>query len=292
MNIKSLRKINNSKRFFISLIIFFIIIVAIFIPVKKYILNKGNVNKNLPSNTDLKTASDKTRNIPNENKINTSNSDKHNENEDKNLNKDSANKNNQTANSTTNNPSTNSNTNSTTSINNKDFFSTDLFLGDSITEGISAYEFLDESNVTGVKGLNTISAINEVNKLEKLNHRNIYILLGLNDLDSGVNSEQYAKNYANLIHVIKEKFPNSKIYVQSILQVTARAEQRDPRVANSRVNDFNAALQSMAKSENINFIDIMQIVRNANKDLYEPDGEHFKCEFYNLWLNFLKDNVK
>lgn len=293
-------KINNYQKLFIALIVLLIIITAIFITVKTLILTKDTVNENLSNNTYLNTESDEAPKISNENEPDTLDFDERNENneshtsdsdkpnEDKNLKSDSINKDNSTVNNTTNPPPTNTNV----SINNKDFFSNDLFLGDSITEGLSAYEFLNETNVVGIRGLNTISAVNQVNKLAKVNYKNIYILLGLNDVNSGVNSQEYIKNYANLIHVIKEKFPNSKIYIQSTLQVTVKAEQSNSNISNSRINDFNSALQNMCKNENVNFIDLMQVIRNANKNLYEPDGEHLKSEFYSLWLDYLKNNIK
>lgn len=281
-------KINNYQKLFIALIVLLIIITAIVITVKTLTVTKDTVNENLSNNTYLNSEADEAPKISNENEPNKLDSDKPNENEDKNLKSDSVNKDNSTVNTPTNPPPTNTNV----SVNNKDFFSNDLFLGDSITEGLSAYEFLNESNVVGVRGLNTISAVNQVNKLAKVNYKNIYILLGLNDVNSGVNSQEYIKNYANLIHVIKEKFPNSKIYIQSTLQVTVKAEQSNSNISNSRINDFNSALQNMCNNENVNFIDLMQVIRNANKNLYEPDGEHLKSEFYSLWLDYLKNNIK
>lgn len=166
-------------------------------------------------------------------------------------------------------------------------FKDDLFLGDSLTEGLSFYELIGDKNVIGIKGLTTVKAMDQVNDIAKRKPKNIFILLGDNDLQMAVNGEKFASNYLKLIKMIKAKSPSSNIYIQSIPPVTQKAEQKNKLITNSRINQFNNAAKNMAQNEKVNFIDISPIFKN-NKDLYEKDGIHLKYKFYGIWLDFIK----
>lgn len=166
-----------------------------------------------------------------------------------------------------------------------------MFLGDSITESISFYDFLDESRVVGIKGLAIYNAKNHLDTIVKSKPKYLFILLGSNDLEDGMSSKDFKKHYKNLIEIIKSKSPTTNIYVQSILPVKKSVENKQPNFSINRVNSFNEALSELAEEEKINYLDISTILDSSNKDLYEPDGIHFKYNFYELWTNFIKNNV-
>lgn len=174
---------------------------------------------------------------------------------------------------------------------NKNVLNESMFLGDSITESISFYDFLDESRVVGIKGLSIYNAKNYLNSIVKSEPQYLFILLGSNDLEGGMGSKDFKKHYKNLIEIIKSKSPNTNIYVQSILPVKKSVEDKQPNFSVNRVNSFNEALIELAEEEKIKYLDISTILDSSNKDLYEPDGIHFKYNFYELWTNFIKNNV-
>lgn len=174
---------------------------------------------------------------------------------------------------------------------NKNVLNESMFLGDSITESISFYDFLDESRVVGIKGLAIYDAKNHLDSIVKSKPRYLFILLGSNDLEGGMDSKDFKKNYKNLIEIIKSKSPTTNIYVQSILPVKKSVENKQPNLSTTRVNSFNETLIELAEEEKINYLDVSAILDSSNKDLYEPDGIHFKYNFYELWTNFIKNNV-
>ncbi|MEW9094115.1 MAG: GDSL-type esterase/lipase family protein [Clostridiaceae bacterium] len=193
-------------------------------------------------------------------------------------------------NNNTKTPAKTDTTRSNNSTNYKEFFKEDVFMGDSVTEGISYYEFVQEENVYAKKGSHINAIKNELNKIESENPRNIYLLYGLNDLGA-ISNQWFIDQYRELVRSLKAKFPNSNIYVQSILPVLPKAESSKTGVNNKKINEYNSMLIDMAKEENINFLNIGSLINDSNKNLYEPDGIHFKADFYKLMLNYIRDNV-
>lgn len=172
-------------------------------------------------------------------------------------------------------------------------FKKDIFIGDSITEGMSDFDFLDEDNVCAKLGLNLNTIDQQIEKAQIMKPERIFLLVGSNDIeDDGTTPEAFKKKYADVIRKIKKSILGVKIYVQSILPVLPQVTQKHPIVNNDRVGKFNSAIQAMAKEENISYINIASLVNDSSKKLYEPDGQHFKSQFYNLWLDYLELNTK
>ena len=162
---------------------------------------------------------------------------------------------------------------------------------DSITDSLSFYEFIDESNVVAKFGLTSKGAKDEVESIVKINPKNIFIMFGMNDILTDEDSNQFADDYAELIYDIKEKLPDTKIYVQSILSVAPKVKDKKPLLTNENIDKFNEALKGMAKNEKVEYLNIRTILEE-NKDLLEPDGIHVKYKFYKLWLDYLIENIK
>lgn len=174
----------------------------------------------------------------------------------------------------------------------KSIFNGDVFVGDSISDGLAYYDLIDSSNVIAKLGFTLLKAENEVDKIASLKPKNIYILFGANDMDAKLSSEMFTQRYEKFIKNIKAKSPNSKIYIQSILPVSDKAVKSKPYLNSARINEFNNALKKMAKKEDINYVNVASVLKDANVDLHEGDGIHFKYQFYILWLNYLADNTK
>ncbi|WP_051541950.1 GDSL-type esterase/lipase family protein [Clostridium lundense] len=276
------RKKNHKKKPTFLLIIFTILIFAIGIPIKKFITNKYNLAKSSAAYATTKNTHDDKSTSPNT-------TSKEGNNKDNKVVKNETNKNNI---DTSNNKSTNSIVNTNTPVKDRSFFNNSVFLGDSITEGMSFYEVLDESHVVAKKGLTVFKAEKELAKVMNLNPKNIYILLGNNDLfEETLTSKQFITEYTKMVKTLRKSLPQSNIYILSILPVTSKAEKENPFLNNHRIDDFNNTIKNMAKDLNVTYIDIKPVLNNSEQ-LYEPDGIHFKCDFYNLLLNYLINYLK
>ncbi|OPA78678.1 lysophospholipase [Paenibacillus selenitireducens] len=172
----------------------------------------------------------------------------------------------------------------------KSLFQNTVFLGDSITEGLSFHDVLDEGNVLAGAGKTAEFALEDIDELTKRDPKHIFIQLGSDDiLWPTDNPKEYSiKNYAKLIEMIKEKLPQAKITLLTVTPVTAEAEKQEPRYKN--INDYNQGLKELADKEHIGFTDLSPIISNGT-DLYDSDGIHFKPKFYARMLDQLKDQV-
>ncbi|MFM1654202.1 GDSL-type esterase/lipase family protein [Brevibacillus sp. B_LB10_24] len=173
----------------------------------------------------------------------------------------------------------------------KTLFQKSVFLGDSITEGLSYHDVLDEAHVIGNAGATAEYSQDEVDNLASKHPDDVFILLGGCDLYMPVDDpkEYFLTQYAKLIGKIKGKLPKAKIRVLSLTPVTAAAEQEEPRYRN--IAEFNAGLKELAAKEQVEWIDLAPIFAD-NPDLFDTDGIHFKPEFYPLWLDYLKEYLK
>lgn len=174
----------------------------------------------------------------------------------------------------------------------KTIFKDSVFVGDSITEGLSYYQFLNDDNVNAKIGLSLYKAKTYLDKVNKLKPKNVFILFGANDMEGGLKCETFISRYKELIKAIKNISPDSNIYVQSILPVTAKVEIKKPNLSNKKIKEFNTALMAMAEENSCSYINIASVLDNSEKELHEPDGIHFKKQFYGLWLQYVNDNIK
>ena len=173
----------------------------------------------------------------------------------------------------------------------KSIFKTSVFLGDSITEGLSFHETLDDANVMAKAGATALFALDDVDALVSKNPKNVFIHLGSDDiLWPTDNPQEFSMTqYAILIDKIKGKLPNANIMIVSVTPVTVEAEKIEPRYKN--IKDYNKGLKELAVKEQVKFIDLYPVFQN-NQNLHDTDGIHFKEEYYTLLLDFLKDQVK
>lgn len=70
-------------------------------------------------------------------------------------------------------------------------FQNDLFFGDSITEGLSFYEYIDEHDVIAKPGLTLTKAEKELDKIAGLQPHNVYMMFGANDIDGVLTDERF-----------------------------------------------------------------------------------------------------
>lgn len=172
----------------------------------------------------------------------------------------------------------------------KKYYKNTIFLGDSITEFLSAEDIINENNVLAKKGNNVISAKEDIEKIKIANPDNIIILLGMNDILYFDNSKDFKQNYKELISEIKKVTPKANIYIESPLPVIDNiAYKAGARLNNKNVMEFRKMAAEVAKEENVNYIDISTLI--TDQKYYESDGIHLKYDFYPKLLNYVKDVI-
>lgn len=167
----------------------------------------------------------------------------------------------------------------------KQYFNDTVFVGDSITEYLSAAEMLPQKNVYAEKGKTVIKGLDDVEKLKYENPKRIIMLFGMNDVVNFSNCKDYKERYIELVNKIKSNVPNAKIYIESPTPIRLDAENSTTGFTNKRLDEFRQAAKEVAEETGSEYIDITQII--VNDDFFEVDGIHFKRNFYDALFKYL-----
>lgn len=171
----------------------------------------------------------------------------------------------------------------------KDVFKTSLFIGDSITNGLAYYKHLAPENVIADIGQDLLVTMQKkLETIAKSQADHVYIMLGMNDAVYVDDPELFAKRYKNLLLAIREKLPETKLHILSILPVHAEDNKRLQTLA-ERVGLFNEALVKLSKESDIPYVDLRPFIE-AHPDFYAKDGLHVARDFYRYWLKFIQEN--
>lgn len=187
----------------------------------------------------------------------------------------------------------------------EEWFDDAIFIGDSLTEGISAYNLIDKNKVIASTGINpqsilTKACVKDINgktvtvleALSKLSPKKIYIMLGSNGV-AFIPKDKMIELYGEFVDGVKKSHPDSQIYLQSILPVTSQKENSDDRYANSKIDEYNDAILKMAGEKEVYYLNIAESIKDANGCLPSSagnDGMHFGPKIYNQWLDYLREH--
>lgn len=185
------------------------------------------------------------------------------------------------------------------------YFAQCAFVGDSISQGLSAYQLtpeLNENNVLAGKGMNldkintatittTAGDVMILDALKTLSPKNVYIMLGSNGI-AWLTNEKMIKEYSEFIDKIKAELPDAKIYVLSIPPVTAEKEtDTDGAILNSAIDSYNSELLKMANEKKIYFVDINTALKGNDgklpSDKSSGDGMHLNKAAYQTFINYI-----
>lgn len=192
-----------------------------------------------------------------------------------------------------------------------------VFIGDSITSGLSLYN--DGTDTFG-EGIficaGSLSYSNAVLPLDDPNavhpsFKNVKILseqaaevtgsnkaivtLGMNDV--GVNGAEAAfKSAVNFIERLRMNSPECTIYLQTVTPMIKRVQI--PSFNNDIIKEFNGMLEKYAEEQNLKFLNSYEVFADKDGNLPEEycgdvkdQGIHFNNESYRIWANFIMMNV-
>lgn len=164
-----------------------------------------------------------------------------------------------------------------------------VILGDSITESIVEYGYLDTDVVVSKRGLSIANANEQIDTAIGLHPNVIFMAFGSNDLESyESNSAAFIDAYRIQIQKLQKALPDSPIYINGILPLLPSAIEEIPALG--YYPEYNEALKAFCEEMGCTFIDNSFITEN-NEGLYEPDGEHVIQDFYPQWLTFMAETA-
>lgn len=186
------------------------------------------------------------------------------------------------------------------------YFNDAVFIGNSRTEGFMLYSDLSNATYYTHKGLmvNTafttpainingerVSVMDAIKQNKK--YKKVYIMLGINELGWSY-SNLYVKKYGAIIDTIKHHNPNTKIFIQSLIPVSASKSKSDKIYNNKKIGEYNSLLQKLASNKKVYYVNVAKALSDCNGCLPEDasfDGVHLKKTYCQKWLEYLKTHT-
>lgn len=187
----------------------------------------------------------------------------------------------------------------------REYLDSCMFAGDSLIVGLGTYGIIPESQIAANIGMNVMSINNkplvdadgsEIMAADKINQAapdNLYILLGLNLLDSYTN-DQLLASYGDFVDSIDRNHTN--IYIISVPPVTGERETNDKKpILNSDIDSFNSELLKFANNRSLYYLDLNTALKGADGRLdteyAEADGIHFQKATYEIFIDYILTHV-
>lgn len=168
-------------------------------------------------------------------------------------------------------------------------FQNAVILGDSFSESIVEYGFLDTDVVLYKRGLSVSQADDLVDNAVSLHPSAVFFVFGTNDMEiCEGDSEKFIEAYRRQIGRLREGLPDAAVYINSILPATKEAVKETPSYA--YCEPFNEALRAMCEEDGYTYVDCTFLIE-GKEGIYEPDGIHVIKSYYPAWLSYLADTA-
>lgn len=161
-------------------------------------------------------------------------------------------------------------------------FTDSVLLGDSRAQGFSEYGYLSDAQTLTSIGGKVYEISDYVEPIAQMKPDVIYIAYGVNDIESNVGNaigeEGYGSVVAEQIRKLQEASPDSKIAVNSIIDVADWAQEG--LLSHESVAQYNEQLKKMCQENGWIYVDNSDI--NPGDD-FATDGIHFASSYYPQW---------
>lgn len=165
----------------------------------------------------------------------------------------------------------------------KSIFDGCIVIGDSITEGLSAYDFLNEDQVYHKIGASIMKNSDMIDKAAKAYPKAAFFTFGMNDMGNyNGNAQAFTKKYKTCIKNFMKTSPDTKVFVNSISTPSQSARSKNSSLKNYK--EFNAEIRRMCQALDITFIENNYIL-DEHPEYYAKDGIHVSPSYYPIWLN-------
>lgn len=162
-------------------------------------------------------------------------------------------------------------------------FGNSIVIGDSITEGLSVYGFLSETQVFCKIGASVMYGEDLFASAAATYPKFAFLSFGMNDMGNYTgHADMFIAKYQKLIKQFKNDSPDTLIFINGITPPSDGALSGNSILGNYK--KFNNALKEMCKSMKLTYIDNNYIIEE-HPGLYASDGIHVSSEYYPLWLN-------
>ncbi|MEI6285695.1 MAG: GDSL-type esterase/lipase family protein [Bacillota bacterium] len=167
-----------------------------------------------------------------------------------------------------------------------------LFTGDSITEGCDWKAVLHRDDVWGygIGGDKTFGITHRLSMIAAVKPRQLFILIGVNDIRSGWTIDETIANYKLLLTACKAQLPDTMIYIQSVMPMNFNIHNNEFVTSNDWVVLLNVKIKRLAQQYNYQYIDLYPKMLDQNGMLfasYSDDGLHLNATGHQAWAKLL-----
>ena len=162
-------------------------------------------------------------------------------------------------------------------------FANTIFFGDSMTQAIGEYGFLDMTNIVYQRSATIDVLITKIPEVAATLPKQVVIFTGLNDCNHYTDIADYRRDYVTMLQQLKTSIPGVKSIVSSLLSPSDALGQ--VRADLVRAPQFDQELRSICQENDVTYVDSTWIVRQKN---YLDDGIHMNRTFYRVWFRYLK----
>jgi peptidoglycan/LPS O-acetylase OafA/YrhL/lysophospholipase L1-like esterase len=166
-----------------------------------------------------------------------------------------------------------------------------LFIGDSLVERGDWSELLSRHHIRnrGRGGAGTDEVFQDLGKCPRTAPSAVFIMVGINDLLRGRNVAEIAEGYGRILDALKQRYPTSRICVQSVLPVNpdlvpGQLPEKLP------VAELNKRLRSLSAQAGMVYVDLYATFCEKDGKLnpsYTMDGVHLNSRGYALWKTLI-----
>jgi hypothetical protein len=184
-----------------------------------------------------------------------------------------------------------------------EYFADACFIGDSRTQGLMMYSAPKTATFYAIKGMTVASFFNDKafekktltaeQVLKKKKYKKVYIMLGLNEL-GWQHSSSFIKRYGELVDSVKSSQPDAKIFIQSILPVSAKKSASHQSFNNPRILQYNKLIYDMCVEKKVVYLNVFEAVQDKDGNLPEEattDGIHMNREYCDKWMAYLRTHT-
>ena len=176
-----------------------------------------------------------------------------------------------------------------------DYYTTYLFLGDSITDFYDLDKYFEGMPVvnSGISGDTTLDILDNMKeRVYDYKPDKVILLIGTNDLIHNISVEEVISNIEETITKIKENEPKADIYVQSIYPVNDDLDEEMVSVRdNEDIMKINDSIEKYCQDHDCTYINMHDLLTdedgNFNEE-YTEDGLHPNDKCYEVITKELK----
>lgn len=174
-----------------------------------------------------------------------------------------------------------------------------VFLGNSITDGGEFQELFNMDNVLnrGIRSDRINGVRKRLDQVTSGHPKKIFLLIGINDVaDSRQTAESIASMYETLVKEIREKTPETQLYVQSVMPINNDFKRYKSLFGRETVVPaLNERLKEIAASYGAVYIDLWPALADPAtgkmQKQFTSDGLHLTGAGYRAWTDAVRGYV-